>query len=99
VIYDLKSGVSWSFGIVIPNVLLNAIGSRSACVPVKTEAVAKMSETPLKSSRRLTFAGNIVRAFPWLRGIAWRCVRPHQKRESSLTPIVIPIPISMYLLF
>jgi hypothetical protein len=70
VTYDLSNGVSCCFGIVIPNVLLNAIGSRSARVPVKTEAVAKMSETPLKSRRRLTFAVNIMRAFPRLSEVA-----------------------------
>jgi hypothetical protein len=68
--YDLSSGVSCCFGIEIPNVLLNAIGSRSACAPVKTEAVAKMRETALKSRTRPDVDVDIMRAFPWLREVA-----------------------------
>jgi hypothetical protein len=37
---------------------------------VKTEAVAKMSEMPLKRRRGSKVVMNIIRAFPWLREVA-----------------------------
>jgi len=70
VTYDLKSGVSCCSGIEIPDVLLNAIGSMRACAPVKTEAVAKMREMPLKMRNRSKVVAAILRAVPWLRCIA-----------------------------
>lgn len=90
VIYDLSSGVSCCFGIEIPNVLLNAIGSRSACAPVKTVAVAKMSEIPLKSMKRLDADVDIMRAFPWVeRGSVEMCQSSSKAREQA-HPHIIP---------
>jgi len=51
---------------------------------VKTDAIAKMSETPLKKRRRLDMLIAIMRAFPWLREPAKGCVRTHQKRKRCL---------------